>query len=53
MITTNALLQTFGFLSWCKQEERKPRSQDFKLGPAWIKSSGQIDSGPGALPGIK
>ena len=45
--TTSAFLQTFGILSWRKQEERKPRSQNFKLGPAWIKSSRQIESGPG------
>ena len=51
--TTSALLQTFEILSWRKQEERKSRSQDFKPGPAWIKSSEQIESGPGALPGFK
>ena len=51
--TTSALPQTFGILSWRKQEKRNPRSQDFKPGPAWIKSSGQIESGPGALPGFK
>ena len=51
--TTSALLQTFGILSWRKQEEGKPRSQDFKPGPAWITSSGQIEPGPGALPGFK
>ena len=32
--TTNALLQTFGILSWRKQEEKKRRSQNFKPGPA-------------------
>ena len=53
MATTSALLQTFGILIWSKQEERKPRSQDFKPGPAWIKSSGQLDSGTGALSGFK
>ena len=53
MATTSALLQTFGILSWRKQEERKPRSHDFKPGPAWIKSSWQIESGPEALPGSK
>ena len=31
---TSALLQNFGILSWCKQEERKPRSQNFKPEPA-------------------
>ena len=51
--TTSAIIEGFGILSWCKQEERKPRSQDFKLGPAWIKSSGQIESGPRVLPGFK
>ena len=51
--TTSALLETFGILSWQKQEERKPRNQNFKPGPAWIKSSGQIEPGPGALPGFK
>ena len=30
-----------------------PRSQNFKPGPAWIKSSGQIESRLGALPGFK
>ena len=50
---TSALLQTFEILSWCKQEKRKPRSQDFKPRPAWIKSSGQIKSGSRALPGFK
>ena len=50
--TTSALLQTLGILSWRKQEERKPRNQDFKAVPAWIISSGQIESGPGAFPGL-
>ena len=44
--TTSAHLQTFGILSWCQLEERKPRSQDFKSGPAWITSSGLIELGP-------
>ena len=35
------------------QEERKQCSQNFKPGPAWIKSSGQVESGPGSLPGFK
>ena len=35
-----------------KQEERKPRNQDFKAVPAWIISSGQIESGLGAFPGL-
>ena len=51
--TTSALLQTFGILSWPKKGERKPRSQNFKPGPVWIKSSGQVESGSGALPGFK
>ena len=50
--TTSALLQTLGILSWRKQEERKPRNQDFKAIPAWIISSGQIESGPGSFPGL-
>ena len=52
-IATTSALQTSRILSWRKQEERKSRSQDFKPGPAWIKSSGQIESGLGALPGFK
>ena len=51
--TTSALLQILGILRWCRQEDRKPRSQDFKPAPAWIISSGQMESGPGALPGFK
>ena len=27
--------------------------QDFKAAPAWIISYGQMESGPGALPGFK
>ena len=50
--TTSALLQTLEILSWRKQEKRKPRNQDFKAVPAWIVSSGQIESGPGAFPGL-
>ena len=50
--TTSALLQTLGIFSWRKQEERKPRNQDFKAVPAWIISSRQIESGPGAFPGF-
>ena len=50
--TTSALLQTLGILSWRKQEERKPRNQDFKAVSAWIISPGQIESGPGAFPGL-
>ena len=46
-------LQTFGILSWSKQEEKKPRSQNFNPGPVWIKSLGQIELRPGALPGFK
>ena len=41
-----------GILSWRKQEERKPRNQNFKAVPAWIISSGQIESGPVAFPGL-
>ena len=51
--TTSALLQILGILRWCRQEDRKPRSQDFKPAPAWIISSGQMESGPRALPGFK
>ena len=51
--TTSALLQTFEILSWRKQEEKKPRNQNFKAGPAWIKSSKQIELGAGALRGFK
>ena len=32
---------------------RKSRNQDFKAAPAWSISSGQMESGPGALPGFK
>ena len=49
----NTLLQTFGILSPRNQEEEKLHSQNFKAGPAWIKKFGQIESGPGALPGFK
>ena len=31
----------------------KSRNQDFKAAPAWIISSGQMESGPGALPDFK
>ena len=51
--TNSAVLKTFGILSWRKQEERKPRSQNFKPRSAWITSSGQIESGSRALPGFK
>ena len=51
--TTSALLQILGILSRRKQEERKSRNQDFKAAAAWIISSGQMESGPGALPGFK
>ena len=51
--TTNALLQIFGILRWCKQDERNPHSQDFRAAPAWSKNSGQIESGPGAFPGFR
>ena len=43
----------FGILMWCRQEERKPNNQDFSAAPAWIISSGQIESGPGAFPGFR
>ena len=49
--TTSALLQILGILSRRKQEERKLRNEDFKATPAWIMSSGQMELGPGALPG--
>ena len=51
MVTTSALLQILGIFSGRKQEERKPHYQDFRAAPAWSMSSGQIESGPGALPG--
>ena len=51
--TTSALLQILGILSRRKQEEMKSRNQDFKAAPAWTISSGQMESGPGALPGFK
>ena len=50
---TNTLLQILGILSRHKQKERKSRNQDFKAAPAWSISSGQMESGPGALPGLK
>ena len=53
IMTTSALLQILGVLSQCKQEERKSHNQDFKAAPAWSISSGQMESGPGALPGFK
>ena len=52
-MTTSALLQILEILSQHKQEERKLHNQDFKATPAWIISSGQMESGPGALPGFK
>ena len=51
--TTSALLQILKILSQRKQEESKSRNQDFKAAPAWSISSGQMESGPGALPGFK
>ena len=51
--TTSALLQILGILSRRKQEERKSHNQDFKAAPAWSISSGQMESGPRALPGFK
>ena len=51
--TTSALLQILQILNRRKQEERKSRNQDFKPAPAWSISSGQMESGPGALPGFK
>ena len=39
-----------GILSRRKQEERKSRNQDFKAAPAWSIISGQMESGPEALP---
>ena len=33
--TTGALLQTFGVFGWYKQEERKSRSQDFRVKSKW------------------
>ena len=37
----------------CKQEERKPRNQDFVAAAARSVSCAQIQSGPEALPGFK
>ena len=51
--TTSALLQILAILSRRKQEERKSRNQNFKAAPAWSISSGQMESGPAALPGFK
>ena len=51
--TTSTLLQILGILSQFKQEERKSCNQDFKAAPAWSISSGQMELGPGALPGFK
>ena len=51
--TTTALLQTFGILRWRRQEERKLHNQDFSAAPAWVFSSGQIESGPEAFPGFR
>ena len=53
IMTTSTLFQILGILSRPKQEERKSRNQDFKAVPAWSISSGQIESGLGALPGFK
>ena len=53
IVTTSTLFQTLEILSRSKQEEEKLCSQNFKLGPAWITSSGQIESEPRALPGFK
>ena len=52
-IVTTSALQILGILSWHKQEERKSHNQDFKTAPAWIISSWQMESGPGAVPGFK
>ena len=49
--TTSALLQIFRILSRRKQKKKKLRNQNFKQRLAWIKSYGQIKSGPEALPG--
>ena len=43
----------FGILRWPRQEERKPHNQDFSVAPAWVISSGQIESGPGVFPGFR
>ena len=54
--TARALLQIFEILNWCKQKERKSlglENQDFKTAPAWIISSGKMESGPRALSGFK
>ena len=53
IMTTSTLHQILEILSWCKEEERKSRNQDFKAAPAWSKSSGQMELGPRALPGFK
>ena len=49
--TTRTLRQTLGILRLRKQEERKPRNQDFKAAPAWMIISGHMELDPGALPG--
>ena len=53
IVTTSTLLQILGILSQRKQEEIKSRNQDFKAAQAWSISLGQMESGPGALPGFK
>ena len=50
MATTKALLQIFGSLSLCMQEDRILLSQDFNAAEAWRISSEHIESGPGAFP---
>ena len=48
--TAKAFLQILGIMRWCKEEERKPHNQDFMAVPAWMISSGHIESDPGAFP---
>ena len=53
MATTNNLLQIIGILSWCKQDEKRPWSQDFKTVLAQIIRSEQSESKPGAFSGFR
>ena len=46
------ILPIFEILNRRKQEERKSRNQDFEAATAGIISSGQMELGPGALPGF-
>ena len=48
VVTTKTLRETLGILRWRKQEE----NMYFKVAPAWITSSGHMESDPVALPSI-